>query len=220
MTPILAREIAEQIVDEAFLTNWKVYGVLFALLIVSSALSAFATAFFRKRGETAANSRDFQELIRQLRETTTAAEEVRTAITSTDLASREWRALRRTKLEELLVAAYALKEWLDADQSHRLFQGSHPGASPVSKVETISRLYFPELHVQISHLVIAFHDSTRWVAQIQHNILGAGQNLERRTEILQTQYLGNLEEKHTAILAGLAGLEQAAPALMREIAGA
>lgn len=110
MSEALIREITHQIIREQLLQNWEFYLVLIAAFAVASVVSAFIGSYIRKRGETYATKADLNELLTQLRATTKAAEEVKTVIAHTDWVMKEWKTIRRTKLEELFSSVYALRE--------------------------------------------------------------------------------------------------------------
>ena len=168
MTPTLIREIAETVVREQLLENWKFYLLLLAITLVATVGSAFLTNYIRKRAETYASKADLLELVRQLEATTKAAEEVKTAISHADWSTREWKSLRRTKLEELLTTVYDVRHWLDVDMNVRFFNEKKTEAkSPIWKLEVVSRLYFPELHEETRELSLVYTQYTHWMLSIQ-----------------------------------------------------
>jgi len=122
MSEALVREIAQQIVREQLLENWLFYGILLAVLLIGSVASAFIGSYIRKRGETYATKADLAELVAQLRATTQAAEEIKTAIAHTDWTAKEWKTIRRIKLEELVGAVYSLREWLEKETQVRIYE--------------------------------------------------------------------------------------------------
>ena len=81
------------------------------------------------------------------------AEQVRSAVSHADWVAREWKSLRRTKLEELVEVAQSLETWLDEQRSAWLFPGdaTRGGPTPMDRVSMLTALYFPELeHVSAS----------------------------------------------------------------------
>lgn len=89
MSESLIREIANEILREGLIQNWRTYAVLIALFVVSGAVNAFVENYLRKRAETFATKADFDELLRQLRANTEVAESVKSVIAKTDWVERE-----------------------------------------------------------------------------------------------------------------------------------
>lgn len=146
MSELQIREIASEILRDGLAQNWWVYIVLIALVAVSGAVSAFVVTYLRKRAETFATKADFDELLLQVRASTEASESVKSAIAKIDWADREWRTLRRTKLEEILAAMHEATHWLDREVDARFFNKPMPSdLSPIWKVDVLSTLYFPEI---------------------------------------------------------------------------
>lgn len=217
MSEAVIREIARQIIQEQLLQNWIFYSVLLALLLVSSVASGFIASYIRKRGETYATKADLAELVAQLRATTEAAEQVKTAIAHTDWSVKEWKTLRRVKLEELVENVYALRLWLDKERSARIYCGKeNESPNPVWKLELVSRLYFPELHDEIQSLTLIYHEYDLSMLNIQQELSGAELDIEKRRSILdaaRTEILAHQKK----LLATISGIEAKAPAIMKEI---
>lgn len=108
----LVREIAEKIVKEQILDNWLFYLLIFAITLLASALSSYLTSRFSKSGELAAITANFETLNKQLDTQTRIVKKIDTEISFSDYKAREWNALRRTKLEELMNEASAGKDWV------------------------------------------------------------------------------------------------------------
>jgi len=102
MQPDLIREIAEQIVREQFLLNWKVYALICGLGLVAGAAGYWLAPYLKKRAELYATKADMHEVLKQLEETTKVTEQVRVTVSHADWVTREWRTVRRIKLEELI----------------------------------------------------------------------------------------------------------------------
>jgi hypothetical protein len=217
MTEELIREIARQIVQEQLLYNWAFYLVLLALLFLSHGLT-FVVSYFRKRGETYATKADLEELIAQLRATTTAAEEVKTAIAHSDWTTKEWKTLRRVKLEELLGAVYAVEGWLDDERSIRLFNRSKDSKPfPFWKVNMIAGLYFPELCDEIKVLSGAYYRYNIWLLDVQGRMMAAG-NYSAKAEI-QKAVMSEITPYQKDLLQAVSEIQRKGPAIMKEIVG-
>ena len=121
MNESLIREVANQVVQESLLQNWWLYAVILAITLLTVCTSTLLKRYFEKRGEVLATSADLQEILRQLKSTTEVAEQVRAAVSHADWAAREWKTIRRTKLEELVEVSLSLEAWLDEQRSAWLF---------------------------------------------------------------------------------------------------
>ncbi|PKO25268.1 MAG: hypothetical protein CVU35_04970 [Betaproteobacteria bacterium HGW-Betaproteobacteria-8] len=161
MSETLIREIAEQILREEILLNWQFYLLVLAMMLIGTIASTFLASYIRKRAESYATKADLEQLILQLRATTEAAEEIKTAISHSDWSIREWKTLRRVKLEELVESVYAVRPWLKKEINACIFDDPMDSEenSPMWKIELISHLYFPELTGEINTL-----KQTYWIA--------------------------------------------------------
>ncbi|MGO9013997.1 MAG: hypothetical protein ACLQF0_03355 [Dissulfurispiraceae bacterium] len=219
MSEALIREISQQIVREQLLQNWVFYVVLLSLLIIGTVASSFITSYFRKRGESYATKADFAELTAQLRITTEAAEQVKTAIAHSDWTVKEWKTLRRVKLEEFVESVYSIEEWLDKERDIRFFgEQKEQVRCPIQKIQIISRLYFPELEDETLAMISAFYGFQKWILGMQQKVLAATGNPEQ----LQAVYNVMPQEMNTylaKLLAITSAIEAKVPALMKEIVG-
>jgi hypothetical protein len=219
MSDTLIRDIAEQIFREEIIFNWRFYVLTFAVLLVSTTASAFITSYIRKRAETYATKADLEQLIEQLRETTEAAEEIKTAIAYSDWTTREWKTLRRVKLEELVTAAYAARQWLDKDMHARfLNEPKDSDASPIWRMEVISNLYFPELIVETHALHLAYYDYATCILDVHTKLSIAGTDIAKR-EAVWDAAMPELKAQHQKLRDSTAALGLRAPAVMKEIVG-
>lgn len=219
MTETLVREIANEVLLDGLLKNWWTYFVLVSLLAVSGAASAYVSSYLRKRAETFATKADFDELLRQMRATTEAAESVKSAIAKNDWTEREWRTLRRVKLEELMASVHAAIHWLDREIDARLFAEAMPSdASPIWKVEILPELYFPELQSEVSVFNLTFSQYRSWIIDVQAELSSAGKDLAKRQVIFSSK-LPEMREMRPKLLLSVSSLASSASKLMKEVAG-
>lgn len=113
----LVREIAESIVRDGLLLNWRFYFLVSAIGSIAGMAGYWLAPYLKRRAETYATKADMDEVLRQVTLTTRATEEVRSAVAQADWVSREWQTTRRLKLEELMSSVYQLDQWLDLQQS-------------------------------------------------------------------------------------------------------
>lgn len=145
MNEKLIHEIAEQIVKEEILGNWIFYLLILAVSIISAFVSSYITGYARTRGQNLATKADFNQLSEQVRKTTITTEEIKTSIAHTDWSAREWKKLRKIKLEELLSTVYEIHEWFRINTNYRLFNSEiEPNTPPFMKIRMLVILYFIE----------------------------------------------------------------------------
>jgi hypothetical protein len=217
MSPDLIREIARQIVQEQFLYNWVFYTILFALLFLSSFSSAFIRSYGGKRGETYATKADLEQLTVQLRAMTTVTEEVKTSISHTDWASREWKSLRRIKLEELMGQVFAVRDWIGKEERMRFHNESTVSeSSPIWKIMTISGLYFPELRDEIEGLNTAYFNYMNWIAITAFKLVETGDNVAQR-KIIMSAIPEELKPLYVNLVGAIEVIRRKAPTILQQI---
>lgn len=74
MTPEQIQELAKQIATNGLPPNWQEWGLLIALFVVVTALSAYLGAFWAKRAEIKAVKSKLQDVLDQTRRTTQVVE--------------------------------------------------------------------------------------------------------------------------------------------------
>lgn len=220
MSEQLIREIALKIVQEGLLENWKFYGFILALLLLAGVASAFIGNYIRKRAETYATKADLNEVLRQVQKTTEVTEQVRAAVSHADWASREWKTLRRVKLEELLESAFAIDSWLDNQKAVWLFQKESKSLqSPTDKVSMLATLYFPELSKEVSALVLAQQQAVLWIVGTGQKGNEVAHDLAARQAVFNA-VLPEWTPLYKAVLEATSIVQSKAAALMGEIVGA
>ncbi|KRH98647.1 hypothetical protein [Curvibacter sp. PAE-UM] len=154
MSEELIHRIAEQIVKQQLHLQWWYYILFFALSIVAAYCGSYASGLAKKRGELSAIADKFDEVQRQLKSNTKVVEDVRAEVLHHDWTLREWKSLRRAKLEELVLCSLAIEEWLDsAHDNSIMFKEVEIGPSPVEKLQVLLRLYFPEMKTEGNALI-------------------------------------------------------------------
>lgn len=78
------------------------------------------------------------------------------------------RALKRDKLEQILLAANEAEHWLDEYKNKQFLKNEKDiGASPISKVNNLSTLYVPELKHEVSAVSLASAKYFKLIAECQ-----------------------------------------------------
>jgi hypothetical protein len=220
MSEALIREIAERIVNEQLLLNWRFYLALLGVAIISSAVVAYAGAYLRKRGEAYATKADFAELLKQLKATTTAAEEAKTLISHADWSSREWKTIRRVKLEEILSSVYALENWVIQKLTHLMDNKlviSSLYEAPLSQLRQLCALYFPELQPEVQAISICIKDYANRLTDLQLSIEKARENRETQLQLIREFSAEVKQTLNAALQEAIGKLEKRTSMLMQEL---
>lgn len=156
--PDLIRQLGEAIFHNQLLANWEFYALIGGVTLLFHIACFLGIAYLKKRGETLATKADLKEILRQLKLTTEATEEVKSSISQTDWVTREWRTTRRLKLEELLTSAYSAEEW-SSKSIDKWFEGKGgPKFSeiPIKQTMLLAALYYPELLPEVYALRMVY----------------------------------------------------------------
>ena len=229
MNDAILQRLATEIANQTVLKSWPFYILLLAFVFVGTAIGSFLRGRFTKRGEIAATKADFDEIKRQLGETTRTAKSVELALTHSDWLRKEQNTLRRAKLEQLLVAAFGLSSWgtkhIRIEDGQIEDQALVKDEGPIDEFEMLSFLHFHELREVITPVVITYRQlkvqmhelrfalweiQIKWKAAELANDAGTlNQLLKKREELLEanldpvTQRAGELY-KHVLNLAAAA----------------
>ncbi|HOB02022.1 MAG TPA: hypothetical protein PLJ16_01955 [Casimicrobium huifangae] len=172
MGEALVRSLANHIASEYVDKTWWFIILAIAITAVANYFAAYFGAYGRKRGEVLATKADFEEIKDQLKSTTKVAEEVKLAVAHDDWMLREWKALRRVKLEELVESVHQAMEWLVVEQQRRFFTSdTSPVTSPLPRVERITGLYFPEMREAIASFTQLHQQAIVELLRAQANLL-------------------------------------------------
>ena len=146
-------KIANEIVNETILLNWKFYVLLVLITFVATCISSYVFPYIAARGKSLATKADFNLLLTQLQTTTATTETIKRSITHNDWALKEFKLLKRNKLEELLIALYDVEQWVDDQTKNVLFirDGYEKSVTPIKKLNLIGLLYFTELTDELAN---------------------------------------------------------------------
>ncbi|MBS0346637.1 MAG: hypothetical protein JSR69_09255 [Proteobacteria bacterium] len=183
LTPDTIRLLAAEIANQTILNNWLFYIVLACLSVILSAAGSFLAAYFSKRAERLALTADFDEIKRQLKETTTLAETVKVDIQRLAERSEKLQWQKREKLESYIVAIAAAIDYQTAEMSHSFFDADPPsGGDPIYSASMYMSLYLPELKTDHQSLMKAISEFQLWMSKgmterveqyKQHSIAGS-----------------------------------------------
>jgi hypothetical protein len=142
-------ELAHAIASQSVVDAWPYWLLLLLLGFLVSVGGGFLGSYAAKRGEVEAARADQREILEQLRATTRAAEEAKSAVSFGEWTERERRSLRRTKLEEMMMLAYDTRHWQSREMD-RIYDDNLPEQpSPQVKAMVLGKLYFPELRAKL-----------------------------------------------------------------------
>lgn len=219
MTETLLRELALEIVQQGLIENWKLYAILLSLLFLSTAAGIFLVKYLGKRAEAYATRSDLHEILHQLKATTELTEQVKAAVSHADWMAREWKAIRRAKLEELVESAISLPQWLDHQRSVSFFHVEHKKPSPpADRVSMLTALYFPELEGEAVALVHAQNVAHAWITNIGHESHQKASLSER--EMLLIKGVPEWLPLHSAAISAVTQVKAKAASVMLEMRSA
>lgn len=167
----IAKMVAD-IVDQKILYNGYVYLLLIAFALINVGATALFSGYFKKRGEALATKAVFDEIINQLQITTEVTAQIKSAIDHSDWITREWNAVRRQKLEELLDNTSKLEDMLKRQSDKSLLRKEVVvDYVPLERIRTLSTLYFPEFKELTINVLLAHR-------RADSSILGAAKVLQ------------------------------------------
>jgi hypothetical protein len=135
--------------------SWTALIVQFSLTLIAVAIGVFLGEYLKTRGRNLATKADFKSLVDQLRINTELVENIKAEVAQSDWAKREWTNLRRVKLEALLDKMHDCTSYIERAEFLATTGELNTDRVPVSELETIATLYFPELEAS----VVRFRDA-------------------------------------------------------------
>lgn len=163
--PQFATEVSQQTI-----TNHLWFWIVLALAaLVCTYVGSWLAAYATRRGQTLATKADFNQLLMQAGETAREVEQIKSRISIGEWTEKEYKSLRRTKLEQVALAAHDVPDWL-AGEFHRIVHKStvteeapDQEASPIRVVYVMSCLYFPELRDHVNRLQNVHNSFIVWL---------------------------------------------------------
>ena len=235
MTTEQIAELAKQIQSGVVWAQWSLYLLMGALVCVALYFRSRLSSYASKTGEIAAITGQFEELTRQLKTNTETVEKVKAEIAHEDWTTREWKTIRRLKLEELLKAVLELKEWEEQQRQILIFGSKiNAGNSPKPNLELIQLLYFPELEKEIGSLCQCHYDLYMLTSKFGLNLISETNRQEialvnsDRNEFekgaqacvgIRFEYVSEHQPIYTRALEAKSTLENKARELLRDIVG-
>lgn len=213
----LIRKIAEEIVTAKILLNWKFYGIVIVLTVITFAVYTFVRSFLSKKGEQLARKSDINAILDELRKTTRTTEEIKSNIEKEIWIKKEFNILRRQKLEELLVWLYQYKHRVHQEVKEKYFSDSSTDEiDPFDRATAIHKLYFPELDEEMAALYTAHAVYSQWLAE------GIQQKLERmkagnKAPMPNSDHMDKYGDHYKRIIVAIMAVENKAKVVMDEL---
>ncbi|GGY68163.1 hypothetical protein [Pseudoduganella albidiflava] len=170
-------EVTQALSDGTFLSNWQFWLMLAAVNIVVTTAATCITSFYSEKGKFKAIESNFSKVITQLERTTQATKSIELSLSHQDWIEREFKLIRRIKLEEVMNGCLATRDWLGKAMIYRSDETPDADQTPLTKVLTTIELYFPEMANQADNLLQIHH-------KFLHKILGLQINLHNKEKEL------------------------------------
>jgi hypothetical protein len=148
----VSNNLITQILQGNATSNWEYWLLVLAFLICYTAIYNFIKPYVTKRGEALATQSDFQLLLKQLEIQTKATEQISADISHQDWTLKEYKTLRRNKLEKLVELSINLPEEMFKQYVKVLAETDHKNTNPINELQMIKSLYFPEMRESVAEL--------------------------------------------------------------------
>ncbi len=174
--------IAKDIADLHAIFDWRFYLIQLVLLGIAVVGGNWLSGYVKMKGQNFATKEDFNTLLEQLSKTTQATEKIRKTIEHEDWREREYRVIRRDKLEELMREIGNARHWLEQKKDELLFFGNRSDSQdPFDSVRVISRLYFSDLMNSINLLSSVYSDYLHYLFESRSKILSLTTHVDAKT---------------------------------------
>jgi hypothetical protein len=157
-------ELAHQIVHQQIVQNWELYALILSLLFVATIAGSFLGTYARRRGEQFATKVNMENLLYQLEKKTETTKSIESRISMDEWTLKERAAIRRHKLEELVLSTAKLDEWLSTRSEQYLNEAKiFHEESPLPLIRLLVTLYFPELRQEAHWLADGYRNYMTWL---------------------------------------------------------
>lgn len=173
-------DIANRIAEGQIAGNSQFYIILAVLVIIAALAVGFVVPYLGERGKLLAAAETVKTRLTEIRDTTEAAEQVRTSIARNDWTIKEYKTLKRDQLEHLLSTAFKLMLTCEDDAK---LQGDEAHVRIESRefmieLRKTASLYFSELEMETQALIDAQSSLAVWVIQSRTKIRTAKLELD------------------------------------------
>jgi hypothetical protein len=156
----LVKQIALEVMNETFITNWYFYLLILLVATVGVFFGSFLKGFGKEKSKYLAIESSLKTIAKQVKLTTETSEQIKTAIEHNIWRKKELEILKREKLEQYFLHISLLNNSLNNEMISKFF-GQKVDHDPenFTKAELIQSLYLPELaeaHLELSKVVVQF----------------------------------------------------------------
>ncbi|PKH05962.1 hypothetical protein [Moritella sp. Urea-trap-13] len=156
----LIKQIALEVMNETFITNWYFYLLLLCVSTIGAFFGSLLKGFGKEKSKYLAIESSLETIAKQVKLTTETSEQIKTAIEHNVWRKKELETLKREKLEQYFLHISLLNNSLNNEMISTFF-GEKVEHDPESftKADMIQSLYLPELlevHLELSKVVIEF----------------------------------------------------------------
>jgi len=187
--------IAKQITNGILLDHWYLLMIWLCLTVIATAVGTYFAAYLKTRANNFATKADFNELLTQqasIKETTAKIEQ---SVSHKDWTIKEYKTVRRIKLEELLLAIHECDVFMDKQRLYALNEGPRNDLiEPIHRIFIIGQLYFPELAQHLSTFTNCYLEYKTYVNQAgsvdkAHNLIHAEEIVQKLGDRLDKVYI-------------------------------
>mgnify|MGYP000049861911 CR=1 FL=1 len=139
----LIRQLIEAELNSALLLQFTIWVFATSIAVI---LGQWLSGYAKRKGETHATKEDIETIIHHLSKTTETVERVKQSISQADWIKREWKTLKRIKLEELTTSMVELSDHQQALSEALVYEtGTVPShVDHFAKISMLCEVYFPE----------------------------------------------------------------------------
>lgn len=132
--------------------------------LIASGCGAYFGSYLARKGQNLATKEDFDEVLRQLRESTNVTEQIRGEVHARFSDASALKALKRDRLEKMMSLTFDVDDYLiRATNAAERGQGIDGSNFPANDIAAYATLYFPKLLDQVMDLLGAVNEEMRHI---------------------------------------------------------
>lgn len=193
MDKIVTSELARQIASNLVAETWGWWLLAVVVWITATATAAYLKPYTTKVAELDALQENMQKVLDQLEQTTTLTKRIEKQIDHEDWTAREWKTVRRLKLEEMLDLVDGIIYWASELSTHAKEEQLN---TSIFKIHSLGLLYFPELEDPVYGLVnrsLAFHAAVTRFAKSKSESIEQRESYRAQGEDLLGQLMDSVK---------------------------
>lgn len=214
----IAADTARHAIENQVFFSGKFYFVFTILMFSAACAGSFISEFFRTRLKALAFKTGLTAAGPRLVTAPAGGEKDKSETAGEDWALKEFRTLRRFKLEELLTALFEIDFWLSRERDALIFKTpANTVPSPINTIHLIPSLYFPELEPAAMAVVDAYRNHLDWIASIQEQLQAAEKETDRTAVLVH--YNRQYQENCQPLFRAIKSMEDKARSVMKNVIG-